>query len=280
MTDFSFGEYDDGYLGSPDKDCEEANPRGFAIGGLVKREYFVVMALTVVTTMVGGSVHARDKIGKERVRFESGSSSATITGTITGYEAVDFVLGARAGQTMTVEMKTDNTANYFNLIPPDSEDEAIHIGSVDGENFDGVLDLDGDWKIRVYLMRSAARRGENARFTIEVAIRGSADPAAAREANDFGPREWDARGDIGCAFGGEPMRPASCAFKVIRYPSGGTVFVARPGDRGVRVLYFDGGKWSTDSAAEVVATKRSDLWTLTLDEEESYEIPEAVLTGG
>jgi hypothetical protein len=236
--------------------------------------------VVVVLLVVGGPAHARDEIRRERVQFEAGASGAAIEGAITGYEVVDFILGAGAGQKMTVTMSTEHTACYFNVLPPDSENEAIFIGSVDGGDFEGVLDLDGSWKVRVYMMRSAARRGETARFTIEFGIHGSADPSAAREANDFGPRKWDARGDLGCSFDGEPIRPASCPFKVIRSPSGGTIFVARPNGRGTRILYFEGGEWSTDAEARVIATKRSDMWTVTVDDSESYEFAEAVLTGG
>jgi hypothetical protein len=239
-----------------------------------------LIALVTTTVMANAPVFAREDIRQERVRFDKGASSATVSGAITGYEVVDYLLGARAGQTLKVTMSTDNAANFFNIIPPDSEDEAVYIGSLHGADFGGVLDLDGDWKVRVYMMRSAARRGEKARFTMEIGIRGSGDPSAAREANDFGPREWDARGDIGCAFGGEPMRPASCPFKIIRTSSGGSVFVSRPDSAGVRILYFENSVWSTDSTMAVAATKRSDMWTVTLGEDESYEIPEAVLTGG
>lgn len=246
----------------------------------MKSNHLGWLVMVVLMVVAGGPAHARDEIRRERVQFDTGSSSAAITGTITGHEVVDYMLGALAGQTMTVTMSTEHTACYFNVLPPDSEDEAIFIGSVEGRDFEGILDLDGDWKIRVYVMRSAARRGETARFTIEAGIHGSADPAVAREANDFGPREWDAKGDLGCAFGGEPMWSATCPFKVIRTSSGGTVFVARPGGRGVRILYCEGGVWSTDTAEPVVVAKRSDLWTLTVNEEESYEVPEAVLTGG
>jgi hypothetical protein len=238
------------------------------------------MVLAVAAAIVAGRADALDEVRQERVQFEPGASSAVIAGEITGYEGIDYLLGARAGQTMRVTMTTDHAASYFNVIPPDSENEAVFVGSTEGADYEGRLDLDGDWKIRVYLMRSAARRGETARFTLEVGIHGSPDSSYARGANDFGPREWDARGKLGCAFGGEPMRPSSCQFKVIRYPSGRTLFVENPADEAVRILYFDNGEWSTDSAETVEVTQRADMWTLTVGGDEAYEFPDAVLTGG
>ena len=56
------------------------------------------------------------------------------------------------------------------------------------------------------------------------------------------------------------------------------MFVVPPEGEGTRILYLEGGEWSTDSAAQVSVSTRVDLWTVTV-EQESYEIPEAVITG-
>lgn len=237
------------------------------------------LCLTAALLLSAVTGMAADEIRKERVRFEEGASGATIEGKITGDEIVDYLLGAKAGQTMSVTMTTDHGASYFNVLPPDSEVEAVFNGSLGENSYEGRLDLDGDWKVRVYMMRSAARRNEVANFTLKVAISGAPDPAAAREASEFGPLEWDARGNLGCAAGGAPLDPDGCPFKVVRYESGATIYVVTPGGEGTRILYFDSGNWSTDSAAEVKAGKRDDMWTLTV-EGETYEFPDAVIYGG
>ena len=83
---------------------------------------------------------------------------------------------------MVVTLATDHTVNYFNVIPPDLDNEADFVGSTEGKSFRGVLDLDGDWRIRVYLMRAAARRGGAADYTLTVEITGDPDPQMVREA--------------------------------------------------------------------------------------------------
>lgn len=238
-------------------------------------------ALVLASCLATAPILADTDIRSERVRFEAKTSGTTISSEIKGRETVDYLLGARAGQTLSVTMKTDNGANYFNVIPPDADDEAVFVGSTEGNSYKGKLDLDGDWKIRVYLMRSAARRNETAAYKLTIGITEKPDAASAREANDFGPREWDARGDLGCARGGQPMQTGACPFKVVRYrqEKGATVFVLAPGTRTERILYFSSGEWSTDSTESVQTSKRSDLWSL-LVSDESYEIPDAVLFGG
>jgi hypothetical protein len=106
----------------------------------------------------------------ERVQFHKGANSATVQGTIKGYDSVDYVLGARKGQSMNVSMSTDNTANYFNILAPGKTDEAMFIGSTSGDQYEGTLPASGDYKVRVYLMRSAARRDEVAKYRLEMII--------------------------------------------------------------------------------------------------------------
>ena len=103
------------------------------------------------------------------VSFTPGTTSAELTGSIKGDQIVDYVLGASIGQRMVVDMTTSNASAYFNVMLKDAP-EAIHVGSIYGLHYDAALPASGDWVIRVYLMRNAARRGEVADYTIDVNI--------------------------------------------------------------------------------------------------------------
>jgi hypothetical protein len=56
---------------------------------------------------------------------------------------------------MNVSMATDNGANYFNILAPGENQVAMFNGSIHGNQFEGILPESGDYKVRVYLMRSA-----------------------------------------------------------------------------------------------------------------------------
>lgn len=238
----------------------------------------IIIALLAAPAAVADE---QDRIRAKPVAIDTDTGAAMVAASITGYEVIDYRVSAMAGQTLSVELDTDSAANTFNILPPDSENEAVFIGSMSGNRFAGELDLDGDWTIRVYQVRAAARRGEVANFTLSLQLTGEPDPGKARAANDFGPREWDARGSLGCAYGGQPMQTAKCPFKVIRYKyeEGATVFVQAPAGRGVRILYYLNGEWTTDSAATIDVRRRADLWSLVV-EDEAYEIADAVIFGG
>lgn len=83
---------------------------------------------------------------------------------------IDYLLGARQGQSMNVSMGTDNGPNTFNIIAPGKADEAMFVGSTSGNQFEGRLPASGDCNVRVYLMRSAARRDEIANYRLDMSI--------------------------------------------------------------------------------------------------------------
>ena len=130
----------------------------------------VVAAVFVV---VPPGVSQADDLRTEKVQFASGESQTTIKGSIKGYEIVDYVLGANTGQTMTVNMDTDNLSSYFNILAPGETDVAYFVGSTAGNSYSGNLSQSGDYKVRVYMMRNAARRDEVANYSLDIAIAGS-----------------------------------------------------------------------------------------------------------
>ena len=105
----------------------------------------------------------------ERVAFAKGASSKVIKGTVKGYDYVDYVIGARGGQLLTVNLTTNRGSNYFNVMAKGNE-AAYFIGSNEGNSFRGPVPASGDQVIRVYLMRNDARRGVAANYTLKISI--------------------------------------------------------------------------------------------------------------
>ncbi len=106
----------------------------------------------------------------KRISFNKGANSATVTGSVKGYGIIDYMLNVRAGQPLNISMSTDNRSNYFNIMEPGEDDAAIFVGSTNGDQFEGVTKKSGDYRIRVYLMRNAARREETAKFRLETIV--------------------------------------------------------------------------------------------------------------
>lgn len=139
------------------------------------------MKLAVVALMIaaGSPVLAQDRgMRSERVAFAPGMSSTTINDRITGYESVLYRIGAEGGQTMSIELRSANTATYFNVYEPGRGpgDTALAVSGQTGplvpnlNRFKALLHTSGVYTISVYMMRSAARRGEHASYTLSIGI--------------------------------------------------------------------------------------------------------------
>ena len=130
----------------------------------------------MVTAIVAASPGPAPAQFSSRIQFEAGSDNAAISGTITGREYRDYVLRARAGQTMAVALTVDGTngsgSAFFNILPPGSDNVAVHIGSMDDDSFASVeLPENGNYTIRVYLMGNDASTHKTTSFTVSVTIR-------------------------------------------------------------------------------------------------------------
>ncbi|HEY6133656.1 MAG TPA: hypothetical protein VIW70_06740 [Rubrivivax sp.] len=235
----------------------------------------VVICLLVVAASWAA---AADTITTKPLQFAKGASSATVRGTVKGYDSVDYKLRARAGQTMKVALKTGNASNYFNVLPPGSNDVAIFIGSTSGSEYVGVLPTDDEYTIRVYLMRNAARRNESADYTLSVSITGNASAGDAKVSGT----PYHATGKLPCSMGNAPAGSQQCDFGVIRGQRGHAEVEVTPAGGLKRVLIFDGGKVAVGGSAggKLKAGKSGDTWNVEVNDHEHYLVPEAVINGG
>lgn len=229
--------------------------------------FLICFGLTSVT-------FAQAEIETKPVHFKSGTSSSEITGELKGYQIIDYTLAAKAGQEMTVHLSTDNTANYFNVLPSDSE-EAIFIGSIKGNSWTGILPKTDTYRVRVYLMRSAARRNEKANYRINFAISSKVYDVKVSGTN------YHATGNVPCSVGPDPKQSAQCKFGVVRKGNySAEVHVSTPGGK-VRILMFNGDEvFCKDPDVHLKSEKQGDEWEVSVNDFEFFTIPEAVITGG
>lgn len=129
-------------------------------------------ALTATAIAVPFATIAAAQTAKpERVQFAKGKSSKVITGTFMGDQSRTFLVNLRAGQRMTVKLVSTNYSANFNVTAPGAS-EAMFIGSIAGDEFVDTIPSSGDYRIDLFLMRNAARRGEATNFTLTIGATG------------------------------------------------------------------------------------------------------------
>lgn len=135
---------------------------------------------------------AQDSTRRVPVVFAGTETSVALAGTLKGYDSVDYILTAEAGQMLDMVLETDNASANFNVIPPGS-DSAVFIGSTAGTVFNTTASASGDYTVQVYLMRNAARRDEVATYTLTI-TKGGPPPADFADALAGGPDFWQVAG--------------------------------------------------------------------------------------
>ena len=131
-----------------------------------------VIASALCAALWAGSALSQETVD---IKFEPGASSAEISGTIIGDEYIDYVLGARGGQTMVVSLAVTGTngngSAFFNILPAGQDYGGPYTGSMDDDNRAEVtVPSDGDWAIRVYLMGNDRDAGKTVGYSINVFI--------------------------------------------------------------------------------------------------------------
>lgn len=94
----------------------------------------------------------------QRVEFEQ---------RITGGEFNDYLVSGNAGDILKVTLAPSNLSNNFNILPATSN-AAVFIGSIEGHDVKHQLTKSGEYIVRVYLMRNAARRNESSDYKLTI----------------------------------------------------------------------------------------------------------------
>ena len=102
------------------------------------------------------------------VHFSRGNDNGYVRSSIRGEQYHDYILGAKAGQKISVSLITKGAA-YFNILAPGGN-RAIYNSSTSGNDGSVQLPRNGDYTVRVYLMGNAKNRNQTVPFELSVGI--------------------------------------------------------------------------------------------------------------
>ena len=250
----------------------------------------LLVALTAVLLSCVPPAWAQPTIKQQQIQFDKGATGVTLKGNLKGDETIDYKLRASAGQVLVVKFEPSNASAYFNVMAPGA-DTAIFIGSTSGNEFSADLAFTGEYTIRVYLMRNAARRGESVNYTLSVAVTGSAKtstsaaPAApsAAAATNAGPAKWDASGSVKCSAGSDAF-DQMCSFRVVRdLPrKAADIWIgnAANGQADYRYLRYADKVFTSNDKSKLAWQRKDDNWWVSVNGREFYFVPDALIHGG
>ena len=124
---------------------------------MVRRFVFIVVLMNVAL-LWAASV-------KERVRFASGKESAIVKGAVLRGERDQYVVGAKARQTMIVTITSVEDNAVFEIAKPGGGELPGAASGNDATKWRGMLPASGDYVISV-----GGTRG-NATYTLSIVVR-------------------------------------------------------------------------------------------------------------
>lgn len=250
------------------------------VWGLAGLRYAGALVLAAAAMAVFAAAPEADR-RVEAVQFAKDSSKAAVSGTLKGDQYVDYKVRGSAGQTLVVMLKPSNLQNYFNIHSP-GNDSAMFIGSTSGNQFKRILPNDGEYMVRVYLMRAAARRNETSNYTLNLALEGKALPAlsAAKDALIRGT-PFHASANMACTRADNPQ-VKRCDGYVIRrgYDGTATLEVRWPDGLKRSVLFTKLQPVASDSVDTMTYTRTGEVIAVSIGKDERFEVPDVLLTGG
>jgi len=131
-----------------------------------------IASLMICACLLSGSAWALDPVRHEKVELAQGAPIKKLSGKIKGYAMVEYSIAAPAGSRLSIKLNSANTSAYFNL-GLDGADEALFVGSRDGNSYQGDIAAPGRYKVQVYLMRNAARKNQTASYVLEIGATGT-----------------------------------------------------------------------------------------------------------
>ena len=129
------------------------------------KKFLVFTFLSALLLLFSGEISAQ---AKQRVRFAKGASNFTVSGTISGYAYRDYIVGARAGQMLSAKLNSKNTFTVLTVFKPDGENLE---GATKMDEFTAELPENGDYVVRVLMMRAEARRKNSmSKYRVRISI--------------------------------------------------------------------------------------------------------------
>ena len=131
---------------------------------VMKLRAFILIALWVIILTAGAGIFAqKGRSIVKRIKFARGRTTAVEKGSVRRGISHDYLLKARAGQTMTVHLATSGGVN-FSIFSPGFR-EILADGATD---WSGELPQSGDYRINVLPDVTTER---SIPFTLEVTVR-------------------------------------------------------------------------------------------------------------
>lgn len=119
--------------------------------------------------LAAAPVFAQESGAPVRVTFDDGHVARRFEDAIDGFNEVSYVIGLREGQSLQVSLASNNISNCFDIYAPGAT-KPFYLGGESGSSHQLRATTAGDYVVRVFLLRLAARDNQYAQYTLELTL--------------------------------------------------------------------------------------------------------------
>lgn len=132
--------------------------------------FLPAICVLVVTSLASlQTASAGPSVYEKSILLDGTGSYKILEASLAGEQLIEYVVTGRRRQILSVDIQPTIGTAYFNVLPEQSE-QALFTGATDGNVADVRLPETGNYRVRVYQVRAAARRGATATFTLGVGL--------------------------------------------------------------------------------------------------------------
>jgi hypothetical protein len=113
---------------------------------------------------------SRDTERSVPVTLAANGQPQVLEDAINEYETVSYIVQLQKGQQLQATLASNNAANCFDIYAP-GETKPFYVGADSGNSHSLAAPTTGSYRIRVFLLRFAARDGQSARYELELSLK-------------------------------------------------------------------------------------------------------------
>lgn len=128
-----------------------------------------LLSATLLLATMPLPVLAQPNGGEPITRSQGADNQRVIEARLGGDQTAEYRVAAQQGQTLSVDLDASRDSVFFNIKSADGG-EFLFAGMMAGNVADVALPESGDYLVQVFLVRAAARRDEQASYTLTISV--------------------------------------------------------------------------------------------------------------
>lgn len=125
--------------------------------------------MALICAVVAPAAFPQEAGSPVRVTFHDDLTVRSFEDALDGFNEISYVVALREGQSLQVSLASNNISNCFDIYAPGAT-KPFYVGGDSGSTHRMLARTAGDYTVKVFLLRLAARDNQSAQYTLELKL--------------------------------------------------------------------------------------------------------------